>query len=72
MASTSEPTTQEHSTPDRGRATIEWWRDNGAYHATEPDGEREIVGRGETAALAVAHYAQAIEDMAPLEGDDAA
>jgi len=58
--------TQQTSDQEHGRITtvVEYWQANGAWHATEPESDREVVGRGETAPLAVKNYAEAIEDMA--------
>lgn len=46
----------------RNRTTIEYWEENNAWHATEPDADHDLVGRGQTAPEAVAHYAELVDD----------
>lgn len=44
------------------RTTIEWWPDGDGYKATEPGGDTELYGRGETPPEAVEHYCELIAD----------
>jgi hypothetical protein len=46
----------------RNRTTIEYWRENDSWHATEPDADHDLVGRGDNPAEATAHYAELVDD----------
>jgi len=55
---------------ERVRTHIEFWHTGDAGKATEPAADHGLVGRGETAPLAVANYAEAIEAGAGGERRD--
>jgi len=46
---------------DRFRTTIECVQENGAWKATEPAGDQDVIGRGENPREAVVHYVEALE-----------
>jgi len=45
------------------RTTIRIEHENGAFHATEPAGKRDLVGRGDTRTEAVRHYCDLIDEV---------
>jgi hypothetical protein len=62
MSDSNQQQDQENSSPNRVRYTIEVAEENGAYHATEPASNSDIVGRGDTHAEAIANYAGVFMD----------
>lgn len=52
----------------RNRTTIEFWETDEAWKATEPGGEKELYGRGDTPHEAVAHYAELAAQSVATDG----
>ena len=49
----------------RRQTTIEYYQtgDGQAWKATEPESDRELVGRGDTPAEAIAHYGDLLDEV---------
>lgn len=63
--------TTDSTRSNRRRSYIERWKENGAWHATEPNSDENVEGRGQTEIAAVRNYLDLLEESEPDGDSDA-